>query len=97
MSFVIDESFSRFDKSGFLTCKQKWETIQTKTSSHYIDIRKWRNSFKKLTGTLWQSQGFPYHEQAVFILTHDTNLALLDAFFITAAYTIKGTTLSTSL
>ena len=54
LSFVIDESFLSFDKSGFLTSKQKWRTIRTKTGIHYIFIRKWRNIFKKLTGTLPQ-------------------------------------------
>ena len=46
---------SRFDKSGFLRTKQKRRTIQTKTGSHYIYIRKWENIFKKLTRTLYNS------------------------------------------
>ena len=51
-SFIIDKSFSSFDKSGFLTSKQKWQTIWTKMGSHYIYIRKHWNIFKSLTGTL---------------------------------------------
>ena len=53
-SFVMDEAFSSFDKSGFLTSKQKWQTIWTKMGSHCIYIRKWQNIFKKLTGTLYR-------------------------------------------
>ena len=52
LSFVIDKSFSSFDKSGFSTSEQKWQNTQTKTGSHYIYIKKWWNIFKKLTGTL---------------------------------------------
>ena len=51
-SFIIDKSFSSFDKSGFLTSKQKWQTIWIKMGCHYIYIRKHWNIFKSLTGTL---------------------------------------------
>ena len=40
LSFIIGKSFANFDKSGFLTSKQKLQTIPTKTGSHYIYIRK---------------------------------------------------------
>ena len=52
-SFVIDKLFLSFDKSGFLTSKQKLRITLTKMGSHYKHIRKWWNIFKKLTGTLF--------------------------------------------
>ena len=27
LSFIVDKAFSSFDKSGFLTSKQKWQII----------------------------------------------------------------------